>query len=72
MRSHNLTQSHTRNNPINCWIQGFSFRDFENKIQRLKCDFLLLFQPILDFKHSSNAEMSLEEVEIKWFSDCGI
>ena len=31
MQIHNLTQSHARNDTINCRIHGFSFRDFEDK-----------------------------------------
>ena len=65
MKTHNLTRSHAQNDPINRWIQGFSFRDFENEVWRSRCDFFRFFQPILDFKHSSNIEMSLEELEIK-------
>ena len=31
MKTHNLTQSHARNDPINHRIPGFSFRDFEDE-----------------------------------------
>ena len=31
MKTHNLTQSRVRNDPINRQIHGFSFRDFENE-----------------------------------------
>ena len=31
MKTCNLTQSHARNDPINFWIHGFSFRDFEDE-----------------------------------------
>ena len=31
MKTHNLTQSCTRNDPINHWIHGFSFCDFEDE-----------------------------------------
>ena len=31
MKTGNLTQSHAQNNPINRWIHGYSFRDFEDK-----------------------------------------
>ena len=65
MKTCNLTQSCARNDPINCRIQGFSFRNFENAVRRSRCDFFLLLQPILDFKHSLDAEMSLEELETK-------
>ena len=59
MKTHNLTRSRARNDPINCQIQGFSFCDFENEVRRSSCNFFLFFQPILDFKHSLDAEMSL-------------
>ena len=72
MKIHNLTQICVRNDPINHWIQGFSLRDFENEVRRSRCDFFLFSQSILDFKHSLDVKMSLDEVEIKWFSDCGV
>ena len=72
MKTRNLTQSHAWNDPINRQIQCFSFRDFENEVRRSRCDFFRFFQPILDFKHSSDAKMSLEELKIKWFSDSGV
>ena len=31
MKTHNLTQSRARNDPINRRIHGYSFRDFEDK-----------------------------------------
>ena len=31
MKTRNLTESRTRNDPINCRIHGYSFRDFEDK-----------------------------------------
>ena len=55
MKTHNLTQSRARNDPINCRIQDFLFRDFENKVRRSRYDFFQFFQPILDFKHFSGA-----------------
>ena len=64
-KTHNLTQSLTQNDPINHQIQGFSVHDFENKVQHSRDDFFLFYLPIIDFKHSSDAEMSLEEQEIK-------
>ena len=68
----NLTQSRAQNDPINCWIQGFSSRDFENKVWRSRYDFFQFFQPILDFKLSLDAKMSLEDEKFKRFSDCGV
>ena len=31
MKTRSLTQSRARNDPINCRIHGFSFRDFEDE-----------------------------------------
>ena len=31
MKTRNLTQSHARNDLINWWIHGYSFRDFEDE-----------------------------------------
>ena len=31
MKKRNLTQSRARNDPINRWIHGYSFRDFKDK-----------------------------------------
>ena len=31
MKTHNLTQSRARNDPIKCRIHGYPFRDFEDK-----------------------------------------
>ena len=71
MKIHNLTLNRTRNDPINRRIQGFSFRDFENKVRHSRYDSFQFFQPTLDFKHSLDAETSLEDEEFKRFSDCG-
>ena len=57
----NLTRSRARNDPINRRIQGFSFRNFENKVWHLRYDFFQFSRPILDFKHYLDAEMSLED-----------
>ena len=50
MKTLNLTQSHACNDPINRWIQGFPFRDFENEVRHSRSDFFQFAQPILDFK----------------------
>ena len=60
MKSCNLTQSSLRNDPINRWMQGFSFRIDEDENSSSRCDFFLLFQSKFDFKHSIEAEMSQE------------
>ena len=62
MKRRNLTQSRAWIDPLNRQIQGFSFRDFENKVWCSRCDFFRFFQPILNFKHSSDAEIILEEL----------
>ena len=31
MKTRNLTESHARNDPINCRIHGFLFRNFEDE-----------------------------------------
>ena len=72
MKRCNLAQSRTRNDPINRRIQGFSFCDFENEVQRSRCDFFRFFPPNLDFKPSLDAKISLEEEEFKRFKDCGV
>ena len=72
MKTHNLTQSRARNDPINRWMHGYSFCDFEDENWHSRCDFSLLPQSISDFKHSSNAETCHEGKEIKRLSDCGV
>ena len=66
-KTRNLTQSRARNDPINHQIQDFSFRDFQNKFRHSRGDFFLFSPPILDFKHSFDAETSLDEVKNKIF-----
>ena len=68
----NPTRSRARNEPITRRVQGFSFHDFEDEVWRSRCDFFRFPQSISDLKHSLDAEMSLEDVEIKRFSDCGV
>ena len=65
-------KSNARNDPIDCRIQGFSLRDFENKVWCSRCDFPKFSRSISDFKNSLDAEMSLEDAEIKRFPDCGV
>ena len=72
MKTHNLTQSRARNDPINRRMHGYSFRDFEDKNWHLRCDFSLLPRSISDFKCSSDAEMCHEGKEIKRLSYCGV
>ena len=50
-------------------IKGFSFRNFEDKIWHSRDDFSLFFQRNIDFKHSLDTEIDLEEDEIKRFKD---
>ena len=68
MKTHNLTQSRARNDPINYRIQGFSFPDFENEVLHSICNCFQFPWSISDFKHSLDAETILEDEEIKRFS----
>ena len=63
MKSCNLTQSSLRNDPINRWMQGFSFRIDEDENWSSRCDFFLLLRSNFDFKHSIEAEMNQEYSE---------
>ena len=45
---------------------------FEISSRCSRCDFFQFFQPILDFKHSLDAKMSLKDKEFKRFSDCDV
>ena len=69
MKTHNLTGNRARNDPIDHRIKGFSFHDFDDKIHHSRGDFSLFFQQNLDFKHSLEAKIDLEEEEIKRFKD---
>ena len=69
IKMHNLTWSHSRIDPIDHWVKSFSFRNFEDIIWHSRGDFSLVFQQNLDFKHFLDAEMSLEEEEIKRIKD---
>ena len=69
MKTHNLTRSHARIDPIDIWIKGFSLCEFEDEIQHSRGDFSLFFQQNLDFKHSLDTKMSLKEKEIKRSKD---
>ena len=72
MKTLNQIWIRARNDPINRRIQGFSFRDLKNEVRRRRCDFLRFSRPILNFKYSLDAEMSLEDEEFKIFSYCGV
>ena len=69
MKKYNLIWSRAWIDQINRWIKGFSFLDFEDKIQNSRGNFSLFFWWNLDFKHSRDAKMSLEEEEINKFKD---
>ena len=69
MKMHNLTWSCAWIDPNGCWIKGFLFREVEEKIWHSKGNFTLFFWQNLDFKYTLDAEMSLEEEEIKRFKD---
>ena len=68
-KTRNLTQSCARNDPIDCRIKGFLFCDFENKVRHSRSNFFQFSPQNLDFKHSMDAEMSLEEEESERFKD---
>ena len=69
MKTHNLTPNSCRVDPIDFRTKGFLFRNFEDKIRHLRGDFSLFFWQNLDFKHSLDAETSIEEEKIKRFKD---
>ena len=72
MKKLNLSRIRAQNDPINRRIHGFSSRTFENEVRQWRCDFFQFYQPILDFKYSLDAEMSLEDEEFKRFSYYGV
>ena len=45
-------------------FKAFHSAILKTKFRRSRCDFFIFSLPILDFKHSSTAKISLEEVEI--------
>ena len=67
-KTHNLTWY----DPIDCWTKGFSFHEFESEFHNSIDEISLFFWQNLDFKHSLDAKMSLEEKEIKRFKDWDI
>ena len=69
MKTHNLNRSRARIDPIDRWIKGFLFCNFEDEIRHSRGNFSLFFLRNLYFKHSLDAEMSLEEEEMKRFKD---
>ena len=56
-KTHNLNCDNDRNDPIDRWIKGFSFRDFEDDRQHSRGEFSLFFRKNLTFNHSIKAEM---------------
>ena len=62
-KTHSLTQSHARNDLINRQIKGFSFCNLKNKAWCSRGDFFLFSLQNLDFNHSLENEMSLEEAK---------
>ena len=70
--TYNLTRDSDRNDPINCRIQGFSFRDFENELRCSSGEFFLIDEQNLTFNHSMDTEMSLEVIVSKRFKDGGL
>ena len=68
-KTHNRTQSRARIDPIDRWINEFLFHNFEDKIRHSRGNFSLFFQQNIDFKHSLDAKIDLEEEEIKRVKD---
>ena len=68
MKTHNLTQSSLRNDPINFWMHGFSFRILEDEIE-VQGVISSLSRSKSDFKCSSDAEMHQECNELEWYSN---
>ena len=66
-KTNNLTQNDAWNDPINHQIKDFYSIFRKTKIQSSSNKFFLLSRWNLDFKHSVNVKMSLEEEENKIF-----
>ena len=61
MKSTNLTQINLRIDPIYRWIQGFSFRKFEDEYWCSRLDFSLVFRSKLKLMLYNGTEMSCEQ-----------
>ena len=66
MKTHNLTQSSLRNDPINRPMHGFSFRVFEDEIEVQDVISPFSLDQKSDFKHSLDAETGQEHKESNW------
>ena len=64
-----LTRDSDLNDPIDRWIKGFSFRNFEDDRRHSRTDFSLFSPQNLTFKHSLDSEIDLEGKERKRFKD---
>ena len=64
-----LTQDCDQNDPINRWIQGFSFRNFENDHRCSRDEFSIIDRRDLSFNHSVDTKMCIEEIRSKRFKD---
>ena len=62
-KTRNLTRRYAWNDPIDRQIKGFWLCNFENEVQSSRGDFFRFFLQNLDFKHSLDMKMSLEEEE---------
>ena len=68
-KTYNLTRDSARNDPIDCWIKGFSFRDFKDNRRYSRGKLFLFFRRNLNFNYSLDAKMSPEEEESERFKD---
>ena len=69
---HNLTRDSDQNDPINRYIQGFSFRDFKDNQRCSRGKFSLFYRRNLTSNHSVDEEISLEVIGSKRFEYGGV
>ena len=60
-----LTKNSVRNDPIDRWIKGSSFRNFENEFPHSRNIFSLFSPQNLTFKHSLDAKINQEDEEAR-------
>ena len=73
MKTRNLTQSILRNDPINLWMHGFSFRIFEDEIEvqdvisPLSLDQILISS--IPWTHKRVKNMKKSNWHLNWYLD---
>ena len=67
-----LTRDSDQNDPIDCRIDDYSFRDFKRKHLCSRDEFSLIDRRNLTFNHSVDVESSLEEIRSERFKDGGV